>query len=145
MGTNIYVASHIPHTAGNTASFENFLPKLLSRKKITKKITANTRGVPIPPFLIIDPNGAPIINSTRHATDMVNFSCQAILCCLRLLALASYSILLISSVPLITDICDSTRSLAVLKTESPSSVPANAEVSTPTVSGHETACHPVVP
>ena len=39
----------------------------MTKKNTTKKATASTIGVPKPPFLIMEPNGAPIKKSTIQA------------------------------------------------------------------------------
>ena len=70
----------MPENTSHCPDLANFSPKLLSRKKITKKIIANTKGVPSPPLRIMEPKGAPIKNSTKQAKDKVNFRCHSIPC-----------------------------------------------------------------
>ena len=53
---------------------------------------ANISGEPNPPFRMIDPNGAPIINNTRHANDKEILRCHSILCKRISLALVSLSV-----------------------------------------------------
>ena len=56
------------------------MSKLSRNGYIIKKNTDIITGIPKPPFLIIDPNGAPIKNITKHAKDKVNFLCHSTLC-----------------------------------------------------------------
>ena len=41
---------------------------------------AAIRGVPNPPFRIIEPNGAPIINNIKQAMESTILRCHSILC-----------------------------------------------------------------
>ena len=63
---------HIPENTSHCPDFANFSPKLFNKKKSTKNIMANTKGVPSPPLRIMEPKGAPIKKSTKQAKDKVN-------------------------------------------------------------------------
>ena len=80
MGTKIMDDNHMPLYTDHCPDLASFSPKLLNRKKNTKKIIAEIIGVPKPPFRIMEPSGAPIRKSTKHAKDKVNFRCHSILC-----------------------------------------------------------------
>ena len=78
IGVNTKMASHMPTSGVAILSFANFSPNILSRWKIRKNKMATTKGIPSPPFLMIDPKGAPIKNNTRQASDKENFRCHSI-------------------------------------------------------------------
>ena len=80
MGIKTNVDNHIPIKGLAELDFTNFSPNVLNKWKTTKKMMANTKGVPNPPFRIMDPKGAPIKNNTRQATESVNFRCHSISC-----------------------------------------------------------------
>ena len=90
------VAIHIPPNGVITSSFAYFSPLVLKKKKNMNNNMAMISGVPKPPYLIIDPSGAPIRNNTRQANDRVIFLCHSILCNRRSFCLILYSELAIS-------------------------------------------------
>src|SRR5436190_7662223 len=97
IGRRKSVAIHIPPNAVITFSFAYFSPLVLKKKKNIKSKIAITRGVPSPPFLIIEPKGAPIRNKTRQANDKVIFLCHSILCNRRSFCFTLNSVLAISA------------------------------------------------
>ena len=96
-GKRNIVAIHIPLKAVITFSFAYFSPLVLKKKKNINKKIANTRGVPNPPFLMIEPSGAPMRNKTRQASDNVIFLCHSILCKRRDFCFTLNSVLTISA------------------------------------------------
>jgi hypothetical protein len=83
IGININVDSHMPTKGLVEFDFTNFSPNVLNKWKMTKNMIAKTKGVPRPPFRMIEPSGAPIRNRTKQATDKVNFLCHSISCNLK--------------------------------------------------------------
>jgi len=69
---------HAGRFAYNTF-FSKFFHQTYSVNETLQKILwQKISGVPKPPFLIMEPSGAPIINKTKHAKDKVNFRCHSI-------------------------------------------------------------------
>ena len=90
------MAIHNPAKGVITFSFADFSPVVLKKKKNINKKIAITMGVPNPPLRMMEPSGAPIRKSTRHASDRVIFLCHSILCKRRSLCFDLYSELAIS-------------------------------------------------
>ena len=64
---------------------------------------ANIKGVPKPPFRIIEPSGAPIRNKTRQASESDIFRCHSILCFLNILSL-SFKLVAVDSRPTLIEL-----------------------------------------
>ena len=73
MGSSITVDIHMPIHAGDAPLFESFSPVMEIIYQSRKNAMAMIIGMPIPPFLIIAPSGAPIRNNKMHANDRLNF------------------------------------------------------------------------
>ena len=70
-----------PHTARGviTSCCTNFSPNIFSRWKMRKKMTAITSGIPSPPFRIMEPRGAPIIEKqNRQRTRQISGAIQSV-------------------------------------------------------------------
>ena len=73
-------AIHIPSKGVNDKSFADFSPTILITWNKTKNKIAIKRGIPKPPFLIIEPKDEPIKNINKHVNANDNFLCHSILC-----------------------------------------------------------------
>ena len=68
-------------------SFAAFSPIIFSMWYNMKNIIEIKTGIPKPPFLIIDPRGAPTRNNNMHAMAKLIFLCHSILCFVRIIFL----------------------------------------------------------
>ncbi len=72
-GTRTNTDNHMPICGAAILSFTNFSPNMFNRWKMRKKMMATTSGIPNPPFLMMEPNGAPMKKRIRHDSDSENF------------------------------------------------------------------------
>ena len=78
IGVKINTAIHIPINGDNTMDCTRFSPVVMIEKYTINIIAATTIGAPKPPFLMIEPKGAPIKKRTISVTDKANFRWNSI-------------------------------------------------------------------